>query len=340
MDDLHALDSAIFTSMLISVLLPVKNAASWLPDTIGSILAQDHRNWELIAVNDHSSDNSLEILHQFALQDLRVKVFENEGNGIIPALQLAMKHTKGDFITRMDADDLMPDKRLTSLVNMLIKKGIGHVITGEVRYFPEPVSPGYKNYEQWLNERVKQQDHAAHLFRECVLASPNWMLHRKDAEQYALFENLEYPEDYDLVFRMHAAGLRFVGIEQPTLLWREHPLRTSRNSKIYQQASFFRLKLSWFFRLEKNEQRTLALFGAGTKGKIVARYLIDNNIPFRWYDLKAEKYGAGIFGQQIHSPESANESKAILCIYPEQTNLLEEFLTRKNYIIGENAWYF
>lgn len=325
---------------MISILLPVKNAAPWIAEALASVQLQDYVHWEVLAVDDHSDDESLEIVRQFAAEDARIVPLENDGSGIIPALQLALRHATGTFVTRMDADDCMPPIRLTRFVKALCQHGAGHVVTGRVHYFPEPVSPGYLKYERWLNDRVAKQDHAQHLFRECVLASPNWMLWRSDVDQFRLFDALIYPEDYDLVFRMHAAGLRFVAVDALTLRWREHPSRTSRNSEVYQQQAFFQLKLEWFFRLKINGDQALALFGAGTKGKIVARFLLDHAIPFAWYDIKADKYGAGIFDKAIYPPEMAKEPGAIVCVYPEETHSVEDFLSALGYVIGENAWYF
>lgn len=326
--------------MKISILFPFKNASPWVSETVRSIQNQNYIHWELIAVDDHSTDISLKLLEQFASNDQRISIFTNSGSGIIPALQLALKYSVGEFITRMDADDIMPEGRLEHFVKLLQMKGPGHVATGLVQYFPSPVTPGYLKYEKWLNERVHNSDHVNHLFRECVLASPNWMLFREDVERYQLFDHLNYPEDYDLVFRMFAAGLKFIGIEEITLYWREHPRRTSRNSEIYQQNSFFQLKLQWFFQLKMNNEEPLALFGAGSKGKIVARFLLHKEIPFQWYDLRFEKYGAGILGKKILSPASASEKTAIVCVYPEATNRLESFLVKSGYTIGQNAWYF
>ena len=67
--------------------MPVKNTSLFLPECIHSIINQTEENWELIAVNDHSTDNSKEILTSFANQDERIKIWDNTGNGIIDALK-------------------------------------------------------------------------------------------------------------------------------------------------------------------------------------------------------------------------------------------------------------
>jgi hypothetical protein len=73
---------------------------------------------------------------------------------------------------------------------------------------------------------------------------------------------------------------------------------------------------------------------------MVARFLLDHQLDFQWYDLKFEKYSAGIFGKTILPPEEAREAHAIICIYPEQIEALESYLQRMGYTPGVNAWYF
>ena len=61
-------------------------------------------------------------------------------------------------------------------------------------------SEGYLKYEYWLNDRIDQNDHYKHIYRECVIASPNWISKKQDLIQYKIFENLNYPEDYSMTF--------------------------------------------------------------------------------------------------------------------------------------------
>lgn len=326
--------------MTISILMPARNAASWLPETLESIRLQTYADWELLAVDDHSSDHTLDLLEAAAASDSRIRVFSHTERGIIPALQRAYAQSTGTFITRMDADDIMPPDRLRKMVARLTELGPGNLVTGQVRYFPTPVTEGYLKYEHWINTRTLKQDHYDHIYRECVVASPNWMVHASDLEQCEGISALEYPEDYDFIFRWYAAGFAIVSIPDTTLLWREHPLRTSRNSEIYDQASFFRLKLSWFLRLNAPGKYSLALFGAGEKGKLVAEFLDRHNLPFSWYDVNYPRYNTGIKGHPILSPVEAKENLALICVYPDDLGRVEDFFREKGYVIGQNAWYF
>ena len=130
-------------------------------------------------MDDHSEDGSLDIIKAYS--DKRIKIFKNEGTGILPALQTAQKHAKGKFITRMDADDVMPKDKLTFLLDALKQKAQSYVATGMVQYFgKEKISEGYKKYESWINKVCAKNSFYEEIYRECVVASPNWMMHKED----------------------------------------------------------------------------------------------------------------------------------------------------------------
>lgn len=104
---------------LISVLLPVYNAEEYIQEAISSILNQTYKEFELIIINDCSTDKSLEIINSF--KDKRIKTFSNKKNlGIVESLNKAISYSSGDFIARMDADDIsLPNRLITQLTYIL-----------------------------------------------------------------------------------------------------------------------------------------------------------------------------------------------------------------------------
>ena len=324
--------------MKVSILLPFRNAAPWISETIQSIQAQTFKDWEVIAIDDFSADTSYAILEQFAASDSRIQLYKNSQKGIIPALQMGLSNASGDYLTRMDADDLMPDNRLALMVAHLNALPEKVVVTGKVKYFSKTVvSEGYLAYEQWLNKRVETSDHFDHIYRECVVASPNWLARTAEIRDAKIFSELEYPEDYDMTFRWLQQGFSIHGINETTLLWREHPERTSRNSDVYDQASFFQLKLGWFCALHNTD--SLAVLGAGTKGKLTADFLVQRNVDFKWYDLDWKKYGAPVYGKSIENFEALHAQKLLIAIYPKNRKPLLAYLHEKGFEIGKNAWF-
>lgn len=319
---------------MISILLPFRNAAPWIAETIASIRAQEFADWELICINDHSEDESAAIAHNIA--DERITLLENAGKGIIPALQTGLAHAKGEFITRMDADDIMPSGRLSLLYEQISQSPSKTIATGKVSYFSEAeVSEGYRKYEAWLNERIDNQDHYDHIYRECVIASPNWITRKADLIEHKIFDALTYPEDYHMTFLWKEHGFTIQGIPEVTLHWREHPARTSRNSDVYDQTSFFTLKLREFVR--QDMKGSLAILGAGTKGKLCASLLEEQCVEFQLYDLESKRYDGANYS--VKSIEELQEDHALIAVYPDDRAPLERFLEEKGFTIGRNAWY-
>src|SRR4051794_19904090 len=92
---------------LISVILPAFNAEPYLEESINSILNQTYTNFELIVINDGSTDGSLATMERLAACDKRIKVVNNEKNlGLIATLNKGLSLSLGDFIARQDGDDI------------------------------------------------------------------------------------------------------------------------------------------------------------------------------------------------------------------------------------------
>ena len=296
-------------SPLISIVMPVKNAAPFLKECLDSIINQSESNWELIAVNDHSTDASFSILSNYSEQDQRIRFFENEGDGIIAALQLAYKNAKGDLITRMDADDVMAENKLLELKSLLEKNGEGSIATGFVKYISETeLGDGYKKYESWLNGLTFSQINFTQIYKECVIPSPCWMTWKNDLEKCGDFNNNTYPEDYDLCFRFYKHGLKVVSAKKTLHFWRDHPERSSRTQEHYSQQNYFDLKIPYFLELESAREKDLMVLGAGSKGKLLAQKLIDLKVEFKWLTNNPKKIGHDIYGKILQSQSALFKS--------------------------------
>ena len=280
---------------LVSILIPFKNTASFLDECMNSILNQTYKNWELIIVDDHSSDGSYSIVDSFAENDARIKLFKNSGKGIIDALRLAFLKSSGDFITRMDSDDLMRPEKIETLVNNLIKHGKHHVAVGLVNYFSEEgIKSGYKSYEVWLNTLTKTGTNYTEIYKECVIPSPCWMVYREDLIACDGFNPNRYPEDYDLAFRFDQHNFKCIPCD--TVL-HDYNTRTSRTHVHYAENHFIDLKLHYFLELDYNTSKTLVLWGAGNKGKKIAKMLIEKDIDFEWICNNPKKIGRDIYAK-------------------------------------------
>ncbi|WP_379926556.1 glycosyltransferase family 2 protein [Mariniflexile jejuense] len=298
----------IMQKPLISIITPFKNTAAYLPDCINSIINQTYTNWELVIVDDGSTDNSYEIVNAFAEHDNRITLLKNNGSGIIDALQHAFKHSKGNFITRMDSDDIMTPNKLEVLATSLITHGEKHVAVGLVTYFSETgVGEGYKSYENWLNKLTKTGDNYSEIYKECVIPSPCWMVYRSDFIVCDAFNPNRYPEDYDLTFRFYKHNFKCIPCNIVLHRWRDYSTRTSRTHIHYAQNHFTNLKLRHFLEIDYNPEKTLIIWGAGTKGKLMASILLEKNIPFEWICDNPKKIGKDIYGKTLRDFKTLSE---------------------------------
>lgn len=96
---------------LVSIIMPVYNAQRWLQQAIDSVVAQSCRNWELVAVDDGSTDTSPDLLADYARREPRIRVLRQNNTGVAAARNKAIEAARGDFVAFLDADDWwLPDK--------------------------------------------------------------------------------------------------------------------------------------------------------------------------------------------------------------------------------------
>lgn len=329
--------------------MPAKNSAPFLRKTLDSILDQTETNWELVAVNDGSEDETSLIFAEYAQKDCRIKLYDNEyGSGIMPALKTAFRHSIGNLITRMDSDDLMAPDKLKIMSNLVKEKGRGYVATGKVECFSdEGINDGYRKYEKWLNELITSDDPYNEIYKECVIQSSCWMVHRDDLLKSGAFESEIYPEDYDLCFRFYKHGIRPVIDKKARILhyWRDHAARVSRNNPEYADQQFFDLKLKYFFELELDKSRELILWGAGSKGKKLARKILERyEKSFRWITDNPRKIGEKIYGIEMESTKVISDQEKYQIIIavsaPEEIKEIEKTLNESGLTKNRDYYFF
>jgi len=284
----------------ISIIMPVKNTEAFLRECLDSILEQSETNWELIAVDDHSTDSCLSILREYEQKDERIKILENNGVGIIKALRLAFAESKGRLITRMDSDDIMASEKLLILKSNLETFGKGYIAVGLVKYFSEKqLGEGFQRYEAWLNSLTSEGRNFQEIYKECVVPSPCWMVYREDLIACDAFEPNDYPEDYDLTFRFYLMKLKAIRCNTVLHYWRDYDTRTSRTDEHYADSTFFEIKYRYFIENEYDSHKNLVVWGAGAKGKNIAQRLLKSGIPFYWICDNPNKIGKHIYDQLL-----------------------------------------
>lgn len=130
---------------LISIILPAYNAEKYISKTIESVIKQTFTNWELIIVNDGSSDKTENICKEYAYKDERIKYFWKKNEGVSLARNYAIEKSKGNFIMFIDADDIIEDKMLDIMYKKMIE------------YNPDVVRCNYYiNNNTLVNENINE----------------------------------------------------------------------------------------------------------------------------------------------------------------------------------------
>ncbi|MDB9954267.1 glycosyltransferase [Flavobacteriaceae bacterium] len=329
---------------LISILVPFKNTESYLVECLDSIVNQTYTNWELLIVDDGSTDSSHNLVQNYAIKDARIHLLSSSGTGIIEALRTGYKQAKGRFVTRMDSDDVMALNKLELMQQSLVTHGEEYLALGKVRYFSEAgIGNGYKRYETWLNALTSKGTNFNEIYKECVIPSPCWMLYKTDFDRCGGFTPNTYPEDYDLAFRFYKQGLKCIPSHEVLHHWRDYAVRTSRVDAHYAENSFLELKVNYFLELSHDKEKTIIIWGAGAKGKKVAQLLIEKNTPFEWVCDNPKKIGKNIYNQTLKSFEylsTIENYQSIITVANHEAQLEIEAYFQTQKMTAMNDYFF
>ncbi len=186
---------------LISVLMPVYNGQQYLAEAIASILNQTYQHFELLIINDGSSDNSEQIIKGF--EDLRIVYIKNETNkGLIFTLNRGIELSKGAFIARMDADDISVANRFEKQIQEF-KKDEKLVVCGS---FIKTFGNGSERLIDYMPD--SNAEILSSIFFTCPFAHPSVMIKKESLLKLNEFyrEDYKHSEDYDLWSRLVFVG--------------------------------------------------------------------------------------------------------------------------------------
>jgi glycosyltransferase involved in cell wall biosynthesis len=291
----------------LSVLLPVRNGEGVVRRALESLSRQTFSDFEVVVVDDGSTDGTGEVLQSLAKEDNRIRVFPREPMGIVPALEFARAQAGGRYLARMDADDGAFSERLQSQMDLMASdRRIVLCGTGVV-YFPrERVREGALRYESWINGLATHDALIRDLFVECPIPHPTFLLRSEVMELVGGYREMGWPEDYDLVLRLWEGGGRFGKVPEVLLRWREGEERLSRTHSAYSEDAFRRCKVHFLLRTHLCKGRGVVVWGAGPVGKTFARELVaQGGTLLAFVDLDPRKVGQEIQGVRVILPDEA-----------------------------------
>ena len=214
-------DTNIYQNPIVSVIIPVYNGERYLSKTIESVIAQTELNWELIAVNDGSTDNSLKILDEYAkrIPD-RIKVISVKNGGVSRARNTAVAAARGLYVAFLDQDDLWAPRKLESQVEMFTRDKTLGISYTNVTVIDEKGSV--------LRENVLKsgEKHKGNIFEYLIfdnfIGISTVMLKKELFVEIGGFDQrFSLAEDYDFLLKV-TQKLSVDYIDEPLLLYREH----------------------------------------------------------------------------------------------------------------------
>lgn len=199
----------------ISILMPVYNAQKYLIEAVDSILNQTFKDWELIIINDGSTDSSRELLSQIA--DDRVIIVDNEKNlGLIDTLNKGINLCRGEYIARMDADDISVNKRIEKQVQFMDSHP-HHIMCGTNAL----VIDNNGKITGKIRNLTDNQSLQINLLFSNPFIHPSMMI-RSDILKKNLYDKqYKHIEDYELWCRIALRG-KVANLEDDLLLYRWH----------------------------------------------------------------------------------------------------------------------
>ena len=289
------------TGPAVSVLMPVRNEERFLPAALASLRAQTFADWELVAVDDHSTDRTPAILAASAAADPRVRVITPPERGLVPALNAGLAVCRAPLVARMDGDDICHPERLARQVTHLRTHADTGLVACNFRHFPrQHLRIGMLAYEEWQNGLLTHDDLIRDRFVESPFVHPTVMLRKHLLEQAGGYRDLGWAEDYDLWLRLAHAGVRFAALPEVLFYWRDRPERSTRTMDEYSAAAFRRCKAHHLRHGFLRDTAAVTLAGAGQEGRAWRTALAEIGVGVkRWVDLDPRKVGRELHGAPV-----------------------------------------
>ncbi len=294
---------------IVSVLMPCYNAAATLPEALDSLQRQTLTDFEIIAVDDGSSDATLDILQSYAAADPRLCILACGHGGIVSALNAGLAKCSAPYIARMDADDRAHAQRLERQAAFLDANPGIDVVSCRVTAFPaDQVRQGFAIYLDWLNALLTDEDIRREIFIESPLPHPSLTFRKEVLLHVGGYQDRGWAEDYDLLLRLYLNGARFAKLDECLLEWREHPQRLTRVDSRYSLENFLRAKAYYLTRGPLAERDAVIVWGAGMVGRRLGKHLLRQGAPLKAYiDIDPRKIGRTRRGLPILPPEALPE---------------------------------
>ena len=310
----------------LSILLPVRNEADHLPHALASLRRQTFDDWELVAVDDGSTDATPQILAAAADIDRRIRIINPVGRGLVPALNAGLSACRAPLVARMDGDDIAHPRRLELQLACLRSQPETGLVACSFRHFPRTgLKVGMLAYEAWQNSLATHETIMRDMFVESPFVHPSVMFRKEVVAAVGGYRDMGWAEDYDLWLRLAAAGVRFARLSRPLFFWRERPARATRTMAEYTAAAFRACKAHHLRRSFLAGADEVMLAGAGKEGRAWRLALDREGVAVsRWVDVDPRKIGRQLHGVPVVAADAVTPSMGRLLVTVGTRGVREE----------------
>lgn len=320
----------------ISVILPFYNAEITLKAAAESILNQRFENFELLLVDNNSTDKSACIAQRLAQKDSRIKLLHEANKGVSNAMNCGLKKAKGNFIARMDADDISLPERLEKQVQFLEEHPEIDFVGSEVKYVAHNKNTaGFQRFVNWVNSFHSPEEIKLNRFVEIPIVNPTILFRRALFEEHGGCFNGDFPEDYEMQLRYLQAGAKMAKLPLQLLEWHDYSTRLTRTDKRYSTESFFKTKAKYFKRWSEKHNRfhpNIWVWGAGRKTRQRAKLFEDEGLVVKGYiDIVETKNSQKNILHYTEIPKPGEMFVVSMVTKLGARELIKDFLQKANY---------
>mgnify|MGYP000211991335 CR=1 FL=1 len=230
----------------IQILMPVYNAEKYIDEAIASLQAQTHAFWELLAIDDGSTDQSLDKLKEWQVKDNRICIRTRQNKGLVATLNELTEWSTSPIVARMDADDISHPERLEKQLAALERLDRPGVVACWVSLF------GAKQAD-WHYRETDPDIRMLMLFGRCPLIHASLLADRRVFEKHSFNPSFTHLEDLDFLLRLtQDSTFSLYNVQQVLYSYRQHP-----DSIIYQNVSYrineYKKRFAVFLRQHANQ---------------------------------------------------------------------------------------
>ena len=281
-------------SLTVSIVTPAYNAAAFLSETIQSVQQQTYSHWEMLIIDDGSTDSTAAIAQQYAAEDDRIQLISQPNSGVSAARNKGVSLSKGELVAFLDADDRWLPEKLATHVEFMRSHSEASASFARAELIHFDGTPTHRNTNNFT-QRVAMQDV---LYNNPTITTSNIVIYKTVFESLGGFdESMAHDEDIELLFRLiYQPGYALMGIDRILLQYRLCEDGLSSN--------LAKMEAGWMTLMEKARKLAPSLveehYTAAHSAKLqylarkslrlnmpaaVGKSFIDRAIAYRWKSL-------------------------------------------------------